>query len=145
MAQITFLDSNTSGCAGAVLPITIQEPNVVFNTALDGTAPTLIVGGVAGDPAPFGGTFINKGCEDVLTTITYLSGATCEPCDTETIVPVDVPWVIRANSQSTIPDGFWTGISYVLENAATDAKQQVVGFQSCHTPTCPDCIVSIPA
>lgn len=144
MASIQFLDSNTTGCKGAVLPTVIQEAEVVFDTATDGTIPTVITGGATGDAAPYGGTFINKGCSSITATITYLSGATCDPCDTETIVPVDVPWVIQPNTVSEIPSGYWTQISYVLDTAATDLKTQSVSFQSCYTADCVECQVALP-
>lgn len=142
--NIQFLDSAKSGCKGAVAPIVIQEPQVVFDSTTDGTTATAIVGGVAGDPAPYGGSFINKGCEDLIAVITYLQGSTCEPCDTETITTVDVTVTVPANTVFDIPAGFWTGISYTLANAATDVKTQMVTFQSFYTPDCPECIVVLP-
>ena len=144
MANIQFLDSNKGGCKGAVLPTVIQEPQVTFDSTTDGTVATVVSGGKAGDAAPYGGTFINKGCEDLTATITYLVGSDCDSCTVDTLTTETIDWVIGANTASEIPNGFWTEISYVLANAAADAKLQMVSFQSCYTPDCPECSVLIP-
>lgn len=144
MATIQFLDSNKGGCKGAVLPTVIQEAPITFDTATDGTVATVIAGGAAGDAAPYGGTFINKGCEDLIATVTYLEGSDCDSCTVDTLSTADVVWNIAANTASEIPNGFWTSISYVLANAAADAKLQTVTFQSSYTADCPECAVLIP-
>ena len=142
--NIQFLDSAKSGCKGAVAPIVIQEAPIVFDAATDGTTATVISGGASAAPAPYGGSFINKGCEDIIATITYLQGSTCEPCDTETITTTDVVVTIPSNTVFDVPAGFWTQISYVLNAAATDVKTQTVTFQSFYTPDCPECLVVLP-
>lgn len=142
--NIQFLDSAKSGCKGAVLPVVVQETPITFNTTTDGTVATVITAGAAGDPAAYGGSFINKGCEDLNLTATYLSGSTCDSCDTETITTVDIDIVVPANTVFDIPAGFWTQLSYTLVNAATDVKPQTVTFQSFYTPDCPECVVVIP-
>ena len=146
MAQVTILPAAEKTCKAAVLPVTHQEPEVVFDTATDGTAPTIIGPIAAGAPAPHGGTFINRGCEDLIVEITYINGGNCEPCDDpDTLTAVTIPWTIYANTQADIPEGFWSVISYTLSAAANDNKLQRVSFQSCYTPDCPDCTVFVPA
>lgn len=142
--MIQFLDTAKEGCKGAVAPIVIQPSELLFNTAADGTTATVISGGASGAAAPYGGTFINRGCTDLEVTATYLQGTTCEPCDTETITTIVVPFIVPANTSMEIPKGFWTELSYVLAAAATDAKPQSVKFQSFYTPDCPECIIVLP-
>lgn len=142
--NIQFLNGAKSGCKGAVAPIVVQEAPVVFDTATDGTAPTVIVGAASTEPAPYGGSFINKGCEDLTATITFLQGSDCDSCTVDTLTTVDVGVVVPANTVFEIPDGFWTQISYVLNNAAADAKLQTVTFQSFYTPDCVECLVLVP-
>lgn len=140
--SIQILDTAKSGCKGAVLPTVVQDTQT-FNTALDGTVATVIV--PTGTEALYGGTFVNKGCSDITVTITYLAGSDCEPCnDPDTLVTTDLSWTIYANTSGPIPDGFWSQVSYVLDTAASDAKIQSVKFQSCYTPDCPSCTVTLP-
>lgn len=144
MANIQFLDGAKSGCKGAVSPIIVQEAPIVFNTALDGTAPTVITGAATGEAVPYGGTFINRGCEDLTATITFLNGSDCDSCSVDTLSPAPVNIVVPANTVFEMPSGFWTGISYVLNNAAADEKVQTVSFQSFYTPDCPECVILAP-
>lgn len=138
--QIQLLETAKNGCKSATLPIVVQEPKITFNDALDGTAPTTIT---PTDPrAPYGGSFVNKGCADLEVTINYIDGGNCEACDDpDTLTPVPLTWVVPGNSISQIPDGFWVDIEYVLLTAANDSKPQEVSFQSCYTPDCPTCAV----
>ncbi len=140
MPQIQFLETATSGCKSATLPITVQEAPVTFDTATDGTTPTVIA--PTGTLAPYGGTFINRGCADLTATISFVGGGNCQTCDDpDALTATDIDWVIPANSAVEIPEGFWTQISYVLNTAASDDKLQTVSFQSAYTPDCPDCVV----
>lgn len=131
-------------CQAATAPVSILDKKI-FNSTLDGTTATIIGPVTSGNAAYFGGIFENKGCEDLILEITYLQGGDCEPCnDADTLSTVVVPWVIPANTKEKIPAGFWTQISYTLENAANDAKIQKVLFKSSYTPECPECIVLAP-
>jgi hypothetical protein len=140
MSKIQLLDTVKSGCKAAVLPIVVQEAAVTFDTATDGTAPTTIT--PTGTLAPYGGSFLNKGCADITATISYVTGGNCETCDDpDTLTSSDIVWTIPANSITEIPEGFWTEINYVLATAANDDKLQTVSFESAYTPDCPDCSV----
>lgn len=144
MSLIHFLDSTDSGCKAPVLPIIEQVAEVTFNTALDGTVPTVILPTNAAGLVPYAGSFVNKGCEDLLVTISYVGGGDCLPCNNpDALTTTDLTWTIPANSVTEIPGGFWTQISYVLENAANDNKLQYVSFNSAYSPDCPSCAIAL--
>lgn len=140
MAQIQLLDAAKSGCKAATLPITVQPAMATYNSTTDGTTAVTIA--PVGANAPYGGSFINKGCSDLIVTISFIVGGNCESCDDpDALTTTDILWTIPANSISPIPDGFWTELEYVLATAANDSKVQTVKFQSSYTPDCPTCAV----
>ncbi|HRT03700.1 MAG TPA: hypothetical protein P5513_07155 [Candidatus Diapherotrites archaeon] len=147
---ISFLAQNSSGsaCQTAVAPVVVQgELTVAVGTgaALLNLVPALATGAKAG----FGGQIVNKGCYDLLATITYLTGDDCDSCTTpDTLTPVVITVEIPKNSAFPIPDGFFTTVRIQTIDAANApinvTTEQSVYFYSAYKPSCPTCVILVP-
>ena len=143
MSQTIQFFEPKSGCKAAIEPILVQPAKEVL---VEGDqAITDIVAGATGDPAPYGGAFVNKGCKDLIIDITYLVGGDCDGCNNpDTLATSVIPFTVPANSVTPIPDGFWSLIAGGLEAAVPANQTQTVSFLSCYTPDCPDCFIYLP-
>lgn len=149
--MIQFLEMGQAAqCAQAVLPVVYQS-TTVFDAGTGTTPQPVLAPLAAGDKAAYGGQVINKGCQDLLLTISYLQGGDCDPCttpDTLTVSTVDV--TVPKDSSFPLPDGFITGVVGVLvDNAGVPVAlagdlTQTVRFYSAYTPACPACAVLVP-
>jgi hypothetical protein len=147
MQTIQFLSNSDSASAlKAVAPIVHQSTLSIL--AGTGTTPKdLLAPIVAGECAAFGGQIVNKGCMAIKATITYLDGADCDSCTTETLTTLDVEVVIPANSVFPLPQGYHQGIKVVTAeeagaplNNTTDVK---LNFYSSYQPSCGGCVAAI--
>lgn len=138
---IQFLPQESStGCAKAVAPVVNQgalDITVGSGSALADLLPAI----ASGSPAAFGGQIVNKGCHDLLATISYLNGDDCDACtapDALTVVPV--PVTVPANSAFPVPNGFLTQVQVqTLDSAGAPVDVQVdqaVDFYSAYQPCC---------
>lgn len=148
LIQFLSQGSSSASCQTAVAPVVVQgELTIAVGTGdvLLNLVPALATGANAG----FGGQIVNKGCYDLLATITYLEGDDCDTCTTpDTLTPVVVVIEVPKNSAFPIPDGFFTTVQVQTIDAANAPVQVVteqnVYFYSAYKASCPTCKVLVP-
>lgn len=145
---ISYIQSGGTDCKKAVEPIIGQSNTTILQGAGDVLTP-LFTPVVAGSPAFSGGSLTVKGCADLLVTGTFITGATCDTCDNEVLVPVVKTFLVPANSVFPL-FGFYSALSVQTVNAAGVVTPLVKGtetifWNSIFVPECQDCAVTVPA
>lgn len=140
--NISFPTSTTSGtnCRKITAPVVYQGA-LDISIGTGSTAQNLLATISSGSPAAFGGQIINKGCNALEATITYLQGDDCDTCaTTNTITTVDVTVIVPKNSNFPIPDGFLSSISVIaLDSVGAPVNVesvQNVDFYSAYQKCC---------
>ena len=148
LIQFLSQGSSSASCQTAVAPVVVQgELTIAVGTGdtLLNLVPAIATGANAG----FGGQIVNKGCYDLLATITYLEGDDCDSCTTpDTLTTVVVTVQVPKNAAFPIPDGFFTTVQVQTIDAANAPVQVVseqgVYFYSAYKPACPSCKILVP-
>lgn len=146
MAIQTFLSQSTSdNCVKAVAPEVTQAFLDIAELTGD-VAQDLLAQIAPGAAAAHSGTIVNSGCMDLELTISYVDGADCDTCSTDTLSEVAVTYFVKKNRQVSLPVGLVSRIQVQTGNldaagaftaAAVPANQtQQVEFDSCYQPCC---------
>jgi hypothetical protein len=141
--MITFLKTADSPVKAAVAPILFQYSATHAATdAVDESAVVQAVAALAaGDAAYNGGQIVNKGCKDLILTVTFLGGDDCEVCTADTLTTVQETIIVPANSSLELPNAFWQAAEYVLSSDIVDGEpNQDVYVYSAYAPACPECV-----
>lgn len=137
---IQFLPTQgSSDCPKAVAPVVHQEA-LEIAVGSGSSAADLLPAVTAGDPAASCCQVSNKGCNDVLLTVSYLDGDDCDPCtEPDALSAVDVEITVPKNSVFPLPPGFIVGITATALDStgtAVDVQKAVdiqlyCGYQPC--------------
>lgn len=148
MNLIQFFNSNSSSGASlrAVKPIIFQESLTIAAGAgliVQDLLPSLAVG----DCAAYGGQIVNNGCYELLVSVEYLEGGTCDECVVGVLAPVLVEVYVPKNSVFPLPDGFFQRVQVQTVDATRtpiNATTEVtVALHSSHTPNCGGCALAV--
>jgi hypothetical protein len=109
-----------------------------------------ILAPVASGGVPYhAGSFSNPSCADVELTITYLDGADCDECTTDTITTVTQVVQVGAGLSGKLPEGLISGITYrtgTIDDAGVFTAGNVtskvsLNWSSSYTPCCGQTLV----
>ena len=143
MQTIQFLGTEGgSSTQKAVAPI-VHQAALVVAVASGAAKQDLLPAIATGECAAFSGQIVNKGCYDILATVTYLDGADCDSCTVDTLDTVDVELTIPANSVFPLPQGFHQQIAVqTLDSAGVpfaNTTEVKLNFYSSYQPSCGGC------
>jgi hypothetical protein len=97
----------------------------------------------AGECAAFGGQIVNKGCYDILATVSYLQGSDCQVCTIDELSVIEVEVTIPANSVFPLPQGYHQQIEVqTLDSAGApiaNTTEVSLKFFSSYQPQCNGC------
>jgi hypothetical protein len=143
MQTIQFLATEGgSSTQRAVAPV-VHQASLTMAVASGAAKQDLLEAIAAGECAAFGGQIVNKGCYDVLATISYLDGSDCSVCTTEELSTVEIELVIPANSVFPLPQGYHQQIEVqTLDSAGApiaNTTEVSLKFFSSYQPQCGGC------
>ncbi len=146
MSLQTFLNQEASGdCTKAIAPVVAQAfldiPEATGDTIQD-----LVPALATGDVALFSGNVVNSGCMDLRLTISYVDGQDCDVCTSDTLVLLEVPYLVKKNRHSPLPTGLIAQVQVETGNvdaagvftpaAVPTGQVQSIEFDSCYQPCC---------
>jgi hypothetical protein len=145
MSQLISYLSTPSCSTGirATAPIVGQAKASIAVGA--GSASADLFPALAAGATPYaGGQLSNPGCADIQLTISYLTGADCDSCTSDTVTAVDVKVVVPAKSVFPLPEGLVKGIKYEAGSrdaagvftAANVTVAQSIEWYSSYQPSC---------
>jgi hypothetical protein len=143
MQTIQFLATEGgSSTQRAVAPV-VHQASLTMAVASGAAKQDLLEAIAAGECAAFGGQVVNRGCYDVLATISYLEGSDCNSCTQDLLETVEVEVTIPANSVFPLPQGYHQQIEVqTLDSAGApiaNTTEVSLKFFSSYQPQCNGC------
>lgn len=152
MQTVQFLSNSDASASMKVAAPIVHQSKATIAVGAGATPSDLLAVIVAGECAAYGGQIVNKGCNDVKATITYIDGGACESggcagansADYETL---DVDVIIPANSVFPLPLGFHQGIKVSTVDVAgvafANTSESKLDFYASYQPSCGGCVKAI--
>lgn len=145
MSLIQFINAAPQPICSANAPVVLQY-NVVHQGA-DAIDESSVVTSVvdlgnpwSGDAAYKGGQVVNRGCKDLILTLTFLDGDDCDYCTSDTVVVVQETVIVPANTSLELPNAYWQAAEYLLSSDLIVGEgEQNVYIYSAFAPDCPGC------
>lgn len=143
---ITAINTSTSNLylKSAIAPIIFQQTykHLAADNLNESTNVISVVSLNPGDPAYNGGQIVNRGCKDLILTITFLSGGDGFPETPDVLTTIDQIIIIPANTSLDLPSSFWQAAEYVLHSDLVgEEPEQVVFIYSAYSPTTTENII----
>lgn len=143
MQTIQFLATEGGSSAQKAVAPVVHQASLTVAVGSGAAAQDLLPAIAAGECASFAGQIVNKGCYDILATVSYLDGGDCDSCTVDTLETVDVELVIPANSVFPLPQGFHQQVAVqTLDSAGApiaNTTEVKLNFYSSYQPSCGGC------
>lgn len=144
--MITFLSNASSSCSTtrAVKPVVYQKSMTIAVGAganLQDLQAQIATGQCAADA----GQLVNKGCYDLLVSLTYLDGADCDNCTVDTLTTQVITIIVPANAAFPLPPGLITRLQVATVDSTgaqvANTTEQTVSWYSAYSPDCNGCVL----
>ncbi len=147
MQTIQFLATEGgSSTQRAVAPV-VHQASLTMAVGSGAAKQDLLEAIAAGECAAFGGQIVNKGCYDILATVSYLDGSDCSDCTVDELETVEVEVTIPANSVFPLPQGFHQQIEVqTLDSAGApiaNTTEVKLNFYSSYQSSCGGCAKAV--
>ena len=147
MQTIQFLATEGGSSTQRAVAPEVHQASLTMAVGSGAAKQDLLEAIAAGECASYGGQVVNKGCYDVLATVTYLDSADCDSCTVDELTTVEVELVIPANSVFPLPQGYHQQIEVqTLDSAGApiaNTTEVKLKFYSQYQPSCGGCALAV--
>jgi hypothetical protein len=147
MQTIQFLATEGGSSTQRAAAPVVHQASLTMAVASGAAKQDLLEAIAAGDCAAFAGQIVNKGCYDVLATISYLVGSDCDSCTVDELETVEVEVTIPANSVFPLPQGFHQQIEVqTLDSAGApiaNTTEVKLKYYGSYQPSCGGCAKAV--